>query len=166
MNNNMRTAEIMIKRYFLCLNCGKHEFTIEHILQEFETSECFVSPFNTRWGCDECGSQIKIVIHKDGIVETEILEEKSVKYTVLLEIPPQSKSIFLKIKAESYGRDIESDNLRFFYEEHTCPINYFRSCTEIKIGDNDDPHGLAKYINWFTSENEDIGVANELKVHN
>ena len=53
------------------------------------------------------------------------------------------------------------EHSRYFYEEHTCPVNYLRDTLSVIHGNpwkcDDDPHGLFKYIGEVPLKgNEDI----------
>ena len=81
---------------------------------------------------------------QDEQVELAVLPDRSVPMVVLLEIPPQETAIILRVATETYGRPVEDDDLRYYYEEHTCPINYLRDVLQVKVQHDDDPHGLAR----------------------
>lgn len=146
-------VEVKTKRFIACPHCGEEDMCIEHLF-DFSPGvgdEHMAGP----WHCEHCGHSFFIYTYRDGTVKIIEREEVSHPIFVLLEIPPQKESIFLIVASDTYGRPVEDDHQRYFYEEHTCPVNYFRSVKEIKVGDDDDPHGLALYRGWFVAESKD-----------
>ena len=166
-------ALVFTKRFVTCPTCGKSDHVIEHLFEGFGKPGYGESLRAGPWPCQVCGHSFNLTCWTDGTVELEPSNEPvSVPITVLLEIPPQNESIFLKVAAETYGRPVTDDKERYFYEEHTCPVNYLRSVVEVKVGDDEDPHGLALYRSWYVAEDaqrsrELIGHAGEYnKQHN
>ncbi len=145
-------VKVKTKRFIDCPHCGEEDMCIEHLF-DFQSGqeERMAGP----WHCRHCGHSFFIYVRSDGTARIEEREEVSYPIFILLEIPPQEQSIFLKVASDSYGRPVEDDDQRYFYEEHTCPVNYFRSVKEIKVGDDDDPHGLALYRGWFVAESKE-----------
>lgn len=78
-------------------------------------------------------------------------ENSSKKYRqyVKLEIPPQTHPITLVVQGVRFEAKEDVSHTRYYYEEHTCPTNYFRDVLEIYLGNERDPHGLAKYLTTF-----------------
>jgi hypothetical protein len=140
------------QRYLDCPHCGGSKFVVEHLFDDLNDKSFKGKREAGPWGCKSCGGYFNLTVFADGTLDITLETQKSVPITVLLEIPPQKESIFLKVASETYGRPVTDDHNRYFYEEHTCPINWTRCVTEIKIGDDDDPHGLAKYCTWFVAE--------------
>ena len=66
---------------------------------------------------------------------------------VILEIPAHSKPIRLLLDYEYTFKDKEG--YRYFFEEHTCPTNWTKSIAEIVIGEDEDPHGFARFITAY-----------------
>lgn len=142
-------------RYFMCPNGCEHKFFVEHLLIEMEQDIHGWGKHEQRtagpWYCDTCGQGWSLVLFKTGLVQVEKTKREGKKKDcwVILEIPPQSQPIRLKVRGMYFGASINQEELdykRYFYEEHTCPTNYFRSVAEITIGDDSDPHGLANLI--------------------
>ncbi len=71
---------------------------------------------------------------------------------VTLEMPPQALPVRITFRGFRYYEGSESsiaeadDGLRFLYEEHSCPVNWLRNLKEVFLGDEEDPHGLFKFV--------------------
>jgi hypothetical protein len=149
----MYTVNPYKKRFVKCPNgCKNQEFSVEHM---YELNMKKAGP----WYCEECfqgwyfeTSGEEIILTADA-TNTKDRDGRCYPSHVFLEIPPQEKSIYLKIKGMYWHKDnVESHN-EYFYEEHTCPVNYFRDVEEIWLGvEGEDPHGLAKYVTAYPRE--------------
>jgi len=80
-------------------------------------------------------------------------QNRKIEQVVQLEIPPQTKPITLYVKGQRFSdqpdpwsQDPPLSNLEYYYEEHTCPINYLHHALEVRLGDDADPHGLARFV--------------------
>lgn len=149
----MTPVPVIAVRFFACPNGCKCRFEVERLIERSGSA----GP----WYCDECGQAWRVV--SDG---EQVSVEKAAggvvmgdgiarKCFVTLEIPPQSESIFFKVRATRYEQTItpkiEEQN-RYFYEEHTCPTNWLGDVEEIKIGDDTDPHGLARFVAVYDAD--------------
>lgn len=129
------------KQYVACPECGENTgstFDAEHHSRGFGP-----------WWCDECGAGY--MGRPDGArgIKLELTGERHIDTTVLLEIPPQSRSIYLATKGMRFmglGEEDDEGGQHYFYEEHTCPTNWLRDVFRISINGDSDPHGLAKYV--------------------
>ena len=97
------------------------------------------------WWCsnEKCGKQYSFVIKDDWSVESEPTGVVVERELVLLEMKPQKESVFIVVKA------IVADEVRYheyFYNEHSCPVNYFNQTEEVSLGEYEDPHGLFRYV--------------------
>ncbi len=130
---------IVTKKYFLCVACAQHEFAFEHLHENYQTW----------WYCDDCGASNKVTT-KNGELDVEIEPgRRKEKLLVTLELPPQLAPIRLEVrgmKLHGEGLRGEDEDEAYFYEEHTCPSNSLRAVQEVFAGDQEDPHGLLKYV--------------------
>lgn len=144
----MTKAVIKSERYALCPACEERLGIVEHL---------FAESFGTRhagpWYCDNCGAGWKIEVDREaGTIELTEHEDKARPTIVELRIPPQSEPITLFVSGLRWESENGTDKYdhdqhnRYYYEQHTCPENYFHSILEIYLGDKADPHGLAKYV--------------------
>ena len=151
----MPVVPTFTKRFITCPHCQEGVHTVEHLIQNAQNptykGECHAGP----WYCDNCGHSFFLVASSDGTIDVTLHKEVSTPITVLLEIPPQQHPIVLKVAHKNYGGPVEENNLRYFYEEYTCPINYLRDVLEVSVEGDSDPHGLASYRGWFVTEDEE-----------
>ena len=97
------------------------------------------------WWCsnDDCGRQYRFTINEDWSVESEPTGVVVTRTKVTLKIKKVDDDIFVTIK----GRKINGEhNDRYYYEEHTCPVNLFRDGIEVRVGEDTDPHGIFQYV--------------------
>lgn len=96
------------------------------------------------WRChnDDCGKQYSFVQNEDGTIDAEPTGVVVERCSVLLKMPPQKENVFLIVR----GTKSDVDNQVYFYNEHTCPTNYFSEVEELYLGDREDPHGLFEFV--------------------
>lgn len=134
------------KRYFTC-PCGGEEFSVEHLFTEEIQS---AGP----WYCHKCGVGwwIKMFNKKIEIIDSGFKLTKSLD---ILELDPNSmkgKPLYLLVEGNIFDDDKclglpkHLESKRYFYEEHTCPTNWFGNVREICIDGEHDPHELFKYV--------------------
>lgn len=139
--------DVKTRRYVTCPNGCEHEFIVEHILSERIAS---AGP----WYCDECGQGWAVGYREDSAHFEKWTRQHPVgdgtddgiKRTqfVLLEIPPQQESIWLRVRGMRFTPKQDLDADMYFYEEHTCPTNWLGDVEEVWLGEMPDPHGLAR----------------------
>lgn len=158
--------EVLLKtdRYFTCPTGCPDKFFVEHLLAEMEQDIHGCGRHEQRtagpWYCDTCGQGWLLVLFKTGKVQVEkensrLGDGKKRACWVILEIPPQDQPIRLKVRGAYFQAKLtqeELDHKRYYYEEHTCPTNYFRDVETISVGTDDDPHGLAKLVTVYDVE--------------
>lgn len=141
---------IFTKRFVKCLNCGTHEFSIEHL---FEPP--LVAPDGTTrkagpWYCDDCGAGWYLECSQTNLVAMTPSRDRVIRRRVRLEIPPQTETIVIFTEGSRWENAMTGESVggndEYFYEEHTCPSNYFRGTIAVHLGEDSDPHGLAKYV--------------------
>lgn len=136
-------VELTVKHYFPCPQCKEQfAFSIEHLLAENTT----FGP----WYCDYCGQGVRGTV-KDGTVDIEE-HGKKLDTLVLLKCNTDPK-LFIVAKGMRFGERSEEDHrggARYFYEEGTCPSNYFEATVAVMHDGDTDPHGLFNYVKEVT----------------
>lgn len=128
------------KQYIVCPYCGcDHTFSVSHLL-ELNEQKTF-----GHWYCDKCGKSVMGTVFEDGSVEIEKTDQTREECHVLLELEPQERSVFLVAKGMFFNGKIDPENKKYYYEEHTCPINYFKDVEVVMVEEDSDPHGLFRY---------------------
>jgi hypothetical protein len=137
--------ELKTKRYFPCPACGEHEFAVEHLLGDGPWGVTAEYPKRTAgpWYCDNCGAGWRLTYDASG-VDVEPHTERKVTEYVILVLPPQTEPVRFKVKHFRFTPEIDENRARYFFEEHTCAVNWLRDVEEVSIGTDDDPHGLWK----------------------
>lgn len=127
--------------YLVCPSCGYDKgFICTHLREEVlqtKTSRRF-GP----WYCDKCGNAINGRVEADGTVLTEPGTSTKEDRAVLLVLPISAdESLYLVVKGMSFIDAEKPETVeearghkRYFYEEHTCPTNYFHN-TLVVISD-------------------------------
>ncbi len=125
------------ERYIHCPACGKGEHQVSHLAIGMKTA----------WYCDEddCGYRFSLHVLSDTEIELVVLDERRIKKLVTLR---SSAPVTLIVEASSYLPDKElADRDEYFYNEHTCPMNFMRNVVEIVDENGDrDPHGIFEYV--------------------
>lgn len=140
-----------MQRFFDCPECGKHEFSVEHLFEMMETYKTTQKEAGP-WFCDNCGQSWWMTVFKEGGIEVKPGKQRKIRQLAELEIPPLPYPITLHVETARYeslheaplGRE-DPDGHQYYFEEHTCPGNYLRATREIIVDGDNDMHGLAKY---------------------
>lgn len=101
-----------------------------------------IKNYKYTWWChnEDCGKQYSWTWNDDESIDAEPTGTVIERNSVLLELPPQTESIYLILKGT------KGKNTEYLYNEHQCPSNYLRDVTEVYINDDPDPHGLFKFV--------------------
>jgi hypothetical protein len=136
-----------------CHACGNDdEMTVDHLFPM-----AVAAGTSIRWGpwyCKQCGASTQGETRPDGSVWAEPGRSRKEDRAVLLKREvPGSDPVYLVVKGmrfvdEGQPRTDEDyrSGARYYYEEGTCPSNYFRDTAAIICGRDDDPHGLFSYV--------------------
>jgi len=128
------------KTHIVCPSCNKPAGTIDHFLE-------FTYPVDTRWYCDHCREQYSFVVTKQNnelvVSDLKLTGNKMGKCLVLL----KNNDIGLVVEGLYFNNEFDS-NHEYFYNEHTCPVNYLKDIKEIfDLKNKDyDPHGIFQYV--------------------
>lgn len=151
----MEKAELVqeTKHYVKCPYCQGSQNSVDHLFGR-DTS---FGP----WYCDACGKA-----YRGEVKGKEIFIEKRpdqwCKNTLVF---LRKEDILLVVKGRAFNGSMDGDP--YYYEEHTCPVNYLReSVMVIDIPNQDkDPHGLFDYLGTdVTLEGEDMASIDEEKI--
>lgn len=139
----MKPANITVetKRKINCPCCGHADSGVDHLMGH-EGDRTF-GP----WYCDECGAAYSGVVKNGTDVFIQIEEKHRLDDTlVLLELPPQKETVYLVVKGMMFDGELNEDDKRYHYDRHTCPTNYLKDSVALIIGNDDDPHGLFRFV--------------------
>ena len=116
--------------YVHCPSCENKCSTVDHLTDGFVSS----------WVCENCGVMYDIKM-EEGIISVSSTNKINTKKFVFF----KNSNIGLIVKITSF--DSEQEQMQYFYDEHTCPINYMSNVIAVinlETGD-DDPHGIFEY---------------------
>lgn len=133
-NKSKVVAETL--HYVICPHCDKGRSRICHLFGKTNFS------WGT-WYCDECGGGYKGVVNGTDVYVDKV--ERRIDHALVF---LRHGDILLVVKGMYFDGDLDLSAKRYFYEEHTCPINYFKDAEliiDLKTK-NDDPHGLFEFI--------------------
>jgi transcription elongation factor Elf1 len=120
--------------YSVCPNCNKKGSSINHLIKE---------NIETKWFCDNCGIQYNLKI-ENGKMFTSKTDNYKIKTLVML----KNNNIALIVEGMCFYENKGCCDDDYFYNEHTCPVNYMRNVKmviDLKNLDN-DPHGIFEYV--------------------
>lgn len=127
--------------YAVCPSCGKDAGRIDHLLGQ---------TLRTQWYCDACGIGYNLEFSTDGVVVTVAEGKRKVTTIDVLVLKPHDKPVYFVVEGmrfEGEGHDdvSEADKKEFYYNEHSCPTNWFKP-TVVAFDGDDDPHGLIEFV--------------------
>lgn len=134
--------------FIYCPSCGKGESKVNH---------CEIG-FSSAWYCDDCGVSFKIARLADGSFDLTLTTERKERTRVTLESSGPVRIVVEGLRL--VGGDIppepeEENHDQYFYDEHTCPINYLQVLKVIDPSNgNEDPHGIFAYVKTEPWESE------------
>lgn len=129
------------KTYAVCPHCHADAGCIDHLLGR---------EMQTRWSCDACGGGYRLVFSAGGVVISPTAD-RTIKTLDVLVLEPQLSPVYFIVEGrryEPYLDDVdrtERDHKQFYYEEHSCPTNWFKPVMVYVDGDS-DPHGVLKFV--------------------
>lgn len=141
------SSTVYTKRFVRCPFCNVSEHQVEHLFGEY------VGRTAGPWYCDDCGGAFMLHVSADGCLDVEKTGRRLRHVRVLLELLPQQETVQIEVDAlefddgHGFAPDEEQERKHaFFYEEHTCPINWMRAAEEVRLGGDEDPHNLVRVM--------------------
>lgn len=141
----MITARVINKLHILCPHCEKEEFSIWHLEKGTQFGP---------WLCDNCGKAFVGTRTESG-ADLELIKEYKIPTIVTLKYIHDPRLI-LRVHGNNYSEydgTMKENYNDYFYNEHTCPVNYLRDVCEIIFASNDsdeaddeDPHGIFEFV--------------------
>lgn len=109
------------------------------------------------WWCDACGASIYGRTAPDGTVQVELREERREWTASLLRREDTTGTLYLVVKsmrfvnpAKPESEEEHQGHHRYYFEEGTCPTNYFREVLAVIADDEEgldgDPHGVFTFV--------------------
>ncbi len=127
--------------YIACPACSQGAHTVSHKMHG--------GGFGP-WYCDECGQGFRGRTISGAEAEVELVDSRVIKTVVTLRLDPDDAPITLIVEGIQVlhgDEQFDPDRDEYFYNEHTCPINFLPKVAEV-IDDegNNDPHGVFRWV--------------------
>lgn len=131
-------AKLITKTYIVCPVCDRGEAQISHLFAS--------RPAPYRWTCQRCRAAYEFTLNAPDDIDVRVPDDQlnDEPTVVVLALDPQPKPVYLAVSGRTYGFDTEND--RYFYEEHTCPTNWIGDVAMILSDGDHDPHGLFRHV--------------------
>jgi len=136
---------INTEEYIVCPNCNYNRaFSIS---QFKNISKQLLHEYT--WVCDICGQHVKISFDENSEMEIEKVGKDVLTY-VLLKFD-STEPLYAIITA---NHNTNVDEIKYIYEEHSCPTNWLRDITTLIHDVDTDPHGIFKVMSILQMEDE------------
>lgn len=135
----MEKAKIILeKKYYIkCPHCGEGSSRIDHLFNDKNK----VANWGI-WYCDICGKGYKGIV-KGKEVYIEKVNKRKDKCLVTLKY----NNLLIIIEGIFFDGKFDEESLKYYYEEHTCPVNYLRVEEVVDLKNNNiDPHGIFEFV--------------------
>lgn len=143
------------KKFVKCPACGEHEWQVDQLAVIASKASTGYSEMS--WSCKGCYEKFELRYHVDGTVTIAQLEQTNpnpfVPSLVLLKSNTGGdKPIYAVVNTRSHLKsiqeaqeEVEGSSLQYFYDEGTCPTNWFRDIVELVQDSEVDPHGCFEF---------------------
>lgn len=127
------------KHYVCCPHCGHSKTSVDHLFNEDHLSGRSFGP----WYCDECG-----LSYSGKVVGNEVFVQKEPGRKDISTVFLKHGNVLLAVEGMYFDGDLNQEEARFFYNEHTCPTNFLKDVIEVyDISDwSVDPHGIFEFV--------------------
>ena len=146
------------RTYIHCPSCGEQTgSSVDHLPMGIKFGP---------WYCDKCNKSYVGEVEPSGIT-IELHTEVKISTVSLLKRDGEVPVYFL-VEGFSFKDDIHeiNDSSSYFYEEHSCPINWLRDVFMVIEGSDTDPHGFLEHVRTITMEEYDKLVPDERNLQN
>lgn len=133
-------AKVFSKLFLQCPNCDDGDFNINHLPK--------IGSYGP-WACKCCGTSIRFKkVNEDINIEIDDHLRTSQDRVAILKL---KHSDFWLLKDHSdYGDEWrKSDDYRFLYEEHQCPVSLVNSSYGVVIEGSTDKHGAFEFLGFM-----------------
>lgn len=142
--------------FFHCPRCKNNELDYSYLVTRAISEN---TAYVTDWlECDECLTRWDLKVYSDTRVELQQKENYPyVPAYVLLRSTNGGKPIFAMLHTQVRYRVLDSgkkdlDQVSYYYNEHTCPMNWIDKIVCLWFNGDDDPHGVFEFVDCITVE--------------
>lgn len=141
----IKTRPVLLT-YLCCAACGGDVGTIDHLAEYKE--------LNTTWACKACGVNNDISVRNGNVVAQTIADEPEYTFKTLslLQVRGMEPPVRFLVEGiysthDTSGRLTleELNNKRYYYNEHTCPINWL-GVEKVELQGDLDPHDAFQFL--------------------
>lgn len=132
-------AKLITRNYLSCPKCGQRGYCVDHRVKPGES---------TTWteDCDACDQKFQYTLSADGLLTYEERPQDRIGMLCLLEYHNNKVPLRLVVKSKAYKHNGDYDfDKSYYFEEHTCPTNFFDVVVICDAGDL-DPHGVFQLV--------------------
>lgn len=134
-------AKLITRNYLTCPNCGERGYCVDHRVKPGET---------VTWpeDCRECDHKFQYTLTAEGLLTYEPLPQDRIGVLCLLEYHNNKVPLRLVVESKAYKHHGDTDynfDKSYWFNEHTCPTNFFDVVLICDAGDL-DPHGVFQLV--------------------
>lgn len=148
------------KVFAICPCCNSHRFCVSHLFDGIKKQHSGKDHYAVRWDCPKCVIEFDIHIYGPDRVEFSQRPPKDNPYTpalVLLKSGHDESPIYAFVETKAFLKSVvesqqpkedefESGKMEYYYDQHTCPTNWFHDVTKLIQDGDDDPHGCFTFV--------------------
>lgn len=146
---------VVTSHHLTCLKCGESVGTIDHQLENLKVGHVrVVGPWFHNPDV-ECREGVEAKIERVSESDYNVLTKQAIHQrtwencSVLIELPPQKHSVFFALRTRCH-MDPKTPGVypdsTYYYNEHTCPVNWLGEVNQVYINAEEDPHGMFRYV--------------------
>ncbi len=141
-------SQTYTQTYCMCPWCGEQSgCRVDHLFAEAPRTA-------GGWFCRECRREFLVDVRSPSevIVSRGKPDRRFIPCATLLALDGADGPVYFVMDDESYedgpvDTDEELQSSRqFFFEEHSCPMNWIGNCRVIVKAGDDDPHGVLRFV--------------------
>jgi hypothetical protein len=147
-----------------CPCCGKYSWTVDHLFEAAPKHSG--GHYTVHWDCNKCQEDFEIHVYGPDRVEFKQKGKKAnpfIPALVLLKSCHEESPVYALVETSSHLKSIKESQLpedhpdagggmRYYYDESTCPTNWFRDVTKLIHEGDDDPHGVFTFVAALSQE--------------
>lgn len=148
------------KVFAICPCCNEHRFSVSHLFADVKKRISGKDYYPVRWSCSKCVIEFDIHIYGPERIEFSQrppMDDPYIPALVLLKSDHEERPIYAFVETKAFLKSVEesqrpkedefgSGKMEYYYDEHTCPTNWFPDVTKLIHDGDDDPHGCFTFV--------------------
>lgn len=134
-------AKLLTRNYLICPNCGERGYCVDHRAKPD-------SPVTWPEDCTACDHKFQYTLTAEGELTYVELPQDRIGVLCLLEYHNNKVPLRLVVESKAYKHHGDTDynfDKSYWFNEHTCPTNFFDVVLICDAGDL-DPHGVFQLV--------------------